>query len=343
VEDLSKGDFKSTLGRTIGDLARIADGSEDHRAQSAGETAESVVERIEAVHRGGVAGTDISYPGSERLAWGIGGWRRKRLYISGARTGMGKTTCLSFLTRTAAKGRGVLVFSLEMDASELTERLLSDLSWNRDRKIPYADIAKDLVSPQNLQRLAEARDRLGRLPLIIDDRPNLTLSQIRASARLTARQLAARGRRLDVIVIDHLGLVRPSDRYRGNRVAETEEASAAIKALAKDLDIAVLAMVQLNRAVEGREDKRPTLADLRWSGGIEQDADVVMLLYRPAYYLSRPFDGDEEECAERAAQLDRVRHLLEITIAKQRGGATPTLSFFVDVECSVIRDMELHR
>jgi replicative DNA helicase len=116
-----------------------------------------------------------------------------------------------------------------------------------------------------------------------------------------------------------------------------------MKALAKELDCAVIAMVQLNRGVEGRDEKRPTLADLRWSGALEQDADVVLLLYRPAYYLSRPFDGDEEERAERAAQLDKVKNLLEINIAKQRGGGTPSLQFFTDIGCSVIRDMEFYR
>jgi replicative DNA helicase len=115
-----------------------------------------------------------------------------------------------------------------------------------------------------------------------------------------------------------------------------------LKALAKVLDIAVVSMVQINRGTVGREEKRPTLADLRWSGALEQDADGVLLLYRPAYYLSRLCD-DEEERAERAAQLERVKNLLEIHIAKQRGGGTPTLSFFCDIECSVIRDMELYR
>jgi replicative DNA helicase len=314
-----------------------------HTRCSAGKAAEGVIDRIARVHGGGTAGTDLAYPGSERLAWALGGWRRKRFYVLAGRPGMGKTSCLSFLTRTARKGHGVLVFSMEMDAQELTERLLSDLSWTRERPIPYADIAKDFVSPDDLRRLADAKDRLAKLPFIIDDRPGLALAQIKATARLIAQQLTAQGLRLDVIVIDHLGLLSPTDRYKGNKVAETEEASAAMKMLAKELDCAVIAMVQLNRGVEGREEKRPTLADLRWSGAIEQDADVVLLLYRPAYYLSRPFDGDEEERAERVVQLDRIKNLLEINIAKQRGGGTPSLEFFTDIGCSVIRDLELHR
>jgi replicative DNA helicase len=337
------GEFNSALARTIGNLTQIADGSEVHRAQTAGETATAIVERIAEVHRGGVAAIDMAYPGSERLAWAIGGWRRGRLYILGGRPGMGKTSCISFFIRTAGRGHGVLLFSLEMDAKEVTERLLSDMSWTRDRKIPYVDIGRDLVSEEDLQRLAAAKDRLSRLPIIIDDRPSLTLAQIRASARLAARQMATRGKRLDIVVIDHIGLVKPSDRYRGNKVAETEEASAAMKALAKELDCAVVCMVQLNRATEGREDKRPTLADLRWSGALEQDADAVLLLYRAAYYLERPFEGNDAERAERAAQLYRVRTLLEIHIAKQRGGGTPSLRFFTDIACSVIRDMELYR
>jgi replicative DNA helicase len=152
--------------------------------------------------------------------------------------------------------------------------------------------------------------------------------------------MANSGQRLDIVCIDHMGLLKASERYSGNKVAETEEVSGAMKQIAKDLDIAVINVMQLNRAVEARESKAPTLADLRWSGAVEQDSDVVMLLHRPAYYIQREYCATADEEIDRADRLRSVEHLLEVNVAKNRGGPCPQLKFHCDMAYSAIRDMD---
>ena len=171
------------------------------------------------------------------------------------------------------------------------------------------------------------------------DRVGMTIADIRSQALQQAQRLEAQGRRLDVICIDHLGLIKPSGKYAGNKAAETEEISASLKAMAKELNIAVVALVQLNRGVEGREDKRPSLSDLRWSGAIEQDADVVMFVYREAYYLTKPV-SDPMEDAARMVKLHAAKSELEVIFAKHRGGPCPTIKMFCDMGCGVIRDLQ---
>src|SRR5262249_40600439 len=143
------------------------------------------------------------------------------------------------------------------------------------------------------------------------------------------RRFIDRGQILHVVVVDHLGLIKPSGNYRGNRVAETGEVSSGLKALAKDLNIAVMALCQLNREVEGRNDKRPTLADLRWAGEIEQDADVVLMVYREAYYRQA---GTEE--------FNACANELEILIRKSRSGSTGLIKMFCEMQCAHVRDLE---
>ena len=167
-----------------------------------------------------------------------------------------------------------------------------------------------------------------------------TIADIRSQALQYAQRLETQGKRLEVICIDHLNLIRASDRYQGSKTAETEEVSAALKQLAKELQCAVVCLCQLNRAVEGREEKRPSLSDLRWSGAIEQDADVVMFVYRESYYLERAKHDDLAKENDRLSRLERLRTKLEVTFGKHRGGPCPVLEFYADMGCGVIRDME---
>jgi replicative DNA helicase len=287
---------------------------------------------------------DVAFPGSRTLAHVIGGWRRKRFYVIGGRPGMGKTTVgLSWLLRTAGKGHNVLFFSLEMDATELSERALSDISWAASARIEYKDISRNSLGPAGVEHLYSAHRRLQNLPLVIDDRAGLTLAQVRAACLQEKQRLEGTGKTLDVVCIDHMGLMRASERYAGNKVAETEELSGQLKVMAKELDVAVIALMQLNRGVEGREDKRPSLADLRWSGAIEQDADVVMFCYREAYYLqNRKCDNDADE-SDRLMRLGQVKDRLEIIVAKQRGGECPIMDFYCDMGCAAVRDLEVPR
>ena len=147
------------------------------------------------------------------------------------------------------------------------------------------------------------------------------------------------GRHVDVIGIDHLNKVRASDRYAGNMVHETGEKSAAFAEMAKELDAAVVAAHQLNRAVETRENKRPGLSDLRDSGNVEQDAETVIFLYRPAYYLERARENSVAAEDERKDRLAECQNTLEAIIAKNRNGPCLTLEFFADMASNVVRDM----
>jgi replicative DNA helicase len=145
---------------------------------------------------------------------------------------------------------------------------------------------------------------------------------------------------LALVVVDHLGLIKPSGRYSGNKVLETGEVSDALASLAKEQNVAVVALHQLNRGTEGRENKRPTLADLRNSGDLEQDADIVCFAYREAYYLERnKFDAGSQQEMQRQTELDACRNTMEVLIAKNRNGATTTVNLFCDMASNAIRDL----
>jgi replicative DNA helicase len=143
---------------------------------------------------------------------------------------------------------------------------------------------------------------------------------------------------MSVLFIDHLGLIRPSSRYSGNRVNEIAEVTSGLKSLARELDIAVVLLSQLNRALESREEKRPMLSDLRDSGAIEQDADMIAFLFREAYYLERATGGSQEEQMVREDRLDQSRNSLEFIIAKQRNGPLGTVHLFADMAYSAVRN-----
>jgi replicative DNA helicase len=305
--------------------------------------ADKIVNRLQEAIAEGVLREDTASPGSFALSNVIGGWRRGRMYVIGGRPGQGKTTtALSLLLKTARKGHGVMFFELEMGADELTEMALCDLAWSRTNRIEYRDLSGPKVADPAFDRkfeaIVEARRNFERMPFLISDRPGLTINDIRAQAAQYAQRLAAQGKRLDVICVDHLNLIKASANYRGNKVAETEEVSNSLKALAKELQCAVVVLAQLNRQVEGREERRPGLSDLRWTGAIEQDADVVMFVYREAYYLSKPID-DPVKDDERRHKLAQCQNKLEIVFAKHRGGPTPTVEMFCDMGCAVVRDL----
>lgn len=303
-----------------------------------------IVDRLADLHQNGKQAPDFVYPGSWDLSRVIKGWRRGRFYVIAGRPGMGKsTTALSLLVHTAKQGAGVLFFSLEMTNAELMEMALCDLAWSRYHRIEYRDLdapLKDtLESEKRFERIREAGETLANYPLTVMDRVGMTIAGIRSQALMQVQRLEAQGKRLEVICIDHLGLIKPSGKYAGNKVAETEEISASLKALAKELNVAVVTLVQLNRGVEGREDKRPSLSDLRWSGAIEQDADVVMFVYREAYYLTKPVSDPVEDTA-RMEKLQSAKGELEVIFAKHRGGPCPTIKMFCDMGCGVVRDLQ---
>ena len=278
----------------------------------------------------------------------LGGLHPSDLIVLAGRPGMGKTsfaTNIAFNAASrykpgrAADGRvfaedGAVVgfFSLEMSAEQLATRILAEESGVSSDRIRRGDVARE-----DFDKFVQASQRLAAMPLYIDDTPALSVAALRTRARRLMRQQG-----LGMIVVDYLQLMRPTRESRGpeNRVQEISEITRGLKALAKELDIPVLAISQLSRAVESREDKRPMLADLRESGSIEQDADVVIFIFRQEYYESREptrhADEDEAKFNDRYQKwrenLERIHGLGEVIVAKQRHGPVGTIKLRFDAE-----------
>jgi replicative DNA helicase len=252
---------------------------------------------------------------------------------------MGKSAmALAQARRAASAGYGVLFFSLEMSTRACMLRMAADAAWSHDCSVAYQSARANKLDGRQRAAYERGANSLIGLPLMIDERAGLTVSDIASATRRAAEHFARQGRRLDQVIIDHIGFLVPSNRYKGNRVHEVSEITAGLQRLAKSEQVAVLALHQLNRAVEGRDNKRPTLADLRDSGSVEQDADLVMFCYRAAYYLERMKFDDRQDEADRLRKLGETRNDLEIIIAKQRHGPTGTVDLFCDMAANAIRD-----
>ncbi len=286
---------------------------------------------------GGLAGLST---GLIDLDQKIGGLHPSDLVILAARPSMGKTSLACNIafdvarnyaweprpdgTRKTVSGGVVAFFSLEMSAEQLAMRLLAEASGvSGDR------IRKGEIDAMEFGRVRDAALEIREAPLYIDATGGLSLAKLTARARRLKRTTG-----LDLIMVDYLQLVTVRSDSSDNRVQEVSAITQGLKALAKDLSVPVIALSQLSRQVENREDKRPQLSDLRESGSIEQDADMVMFIYRESYYLSRtePREGTEEHFKWQE-QMDQVRGLAEIVIGKQRHGpiGTVKLSFHEDL------------
>lgn len=266
-----------------------------------------------------------------------GGWHRGQFAILAGRPGMGKSSvALSSMLRTAEKGHGVLFFSLEMTRDQLVARALTDYAYTNPT-IAYSDLKPGRVSGAHVRRLYEAAERFKNMPIIIDTRNGLTVGDITARARKAVEEFKEQGRELALVVVDHLLKVRPSSRYAGQPVKELDEISEGMCVLAKLLNVAALGLHQLNRQVESRDNQRPMLSDLRGSGTLEQDADLVLFAYRPAYQFERLLQEPDKR-AEAEAAAEALKHELELQIAKQRNGPTTALNFWIDMQANVVRD-----
>ncbi len=277
----------------------------------------------------------------------LGGLHPSDLVILAGRPSMGKTALATNIAFNAAlayketrdavgqvkvqEGARVAFFSLEMSAEQLATRILAEqIEVSSDR------IRRGEIRNPDFERLIAATERLTKLPLYIDDTPAITVGALRTRARRLKRQHG-----LGLIVIDYLQLMRPSGggSRESNRVQEVSEITRGLKAVAKELDVPVLALSQLSRAVELREDKRPQLSDLRESGSIEQDADVVMFVFREQYYHERnpPKQRADESPDKFHDRMDRwqergnqIHNVAELNIAKQRHGPVGTIELFFD-------------
>ncbi len=309
-------------------------------AQAAGTALEDAAERMASDDV--IAGMTTGLVDLDDL---IGGWFRQEMVVIGGRPSMGKTAlAASLLLQTANAGHGVLYFSLEMPAKRISERCLTDMAEHMHLgKIPYENIRRGNLTEQEFQHLSRANDAFQKLPFIFEQKPALNMVQMMGIARQVARRMERNGRRLDVICVDHMDKMKATSAVRGNMVMEAGEKSNALTVMAKELDVAVVALKQLSRANEGRENKRPTLSDLRMSGDVEQDADVILFPYREFYYLERQVcekDGDE---ADRRVAMSNTRNVMELSIAKNRGGSIRTMKAYCDMATSAIRDMSAAR
>ena len=277
----------------------------------------------------------------------LGGLHPSDLVVLAGRPSMGKTALATNIGFNAAKayrptrgadgkltaedGAVIGFFSLEMSAEQLATRVLSEESGVASDRIRRGDVSHD-----DFGKFVQASQKLSSVPLFIDDTPALTIAGLRTRARRLMRQQG-----LGLIIVDYLQLLRGSGDGMENRVQEISEITRGLKALAKELNVPVLALSQLSRAVEQREDKRPMLSDLRESGSIEQDADVVMFVFREEYYLSRgeptrrPEENDEkfnERYARWQERLEQVHGTGEVIIAKQRHGPIGKVTLRFDGE-----------
>lgn len=269
----------------------------------------------------------------------LGGMHPSDLVIVAGRPSMGKTGLGATIAFNAAyahhkkknEGGTVAFFSLEMSSDQIATRLLSS-----EAKITSDKIRRGELSSTDFPKLIEASRRINEIPLYIDDTPALTVSALRTKARRLKRQKG-----LDMIVIDYLQLMRGNTSTNENRVQEISEITRGLKAIAKELSVPVLALSQLSRAVEQRDDKRPQLSDLRESGSIEQDADVVMFIYREEYYESRKEpEAGTEKYGQWQERMETIQNQADVIIAKQRHGPIGTVKLFFDARFTHFGDLD---
>jgi replicative DNA helicase len=302
------------------------------------EALKSAIDMASAAYQrdGGLSGIAT---GLDDLDQKMGGLQPSDLIILAGRPAMGKTSLATNIAYNIAKAyRGELqpdgttktvnggivgFFSLEMSAEQLATRVIAEQSG-----VSSSHIRRGSIDENQFARVVTASREMARIPLYIDQTGGLSIAQLTARARRLKRQ-----RGLDVLVIDYLQLLSGSGKRSENRVQEITEITTGLKALCKELAVPIIALSQLSRQVESRDDKRPQLSDLRESGSIEQDADVVMFVYRDEYYLKgkMPKEGTEE-FFKWQAEMEQVAGVAEVIIGKQRHGPTGTVQLQFEAE-----------
>ena len=271
------------------------------------------------------------------LDYRLGGLHKSDLLIIAGRPSMGKTALATNIAFNAAKKiqndrrkSTIAFFSLEMSSEQLSTRILAEQS-----RIKSNDIRTGKISEEQFDKFIETSKNISELPLYVDETPAISIAALSNRARRIKRLYG-----LDMVVVDYIQLMKASN-FKEGRVQEISEITQGLKALAKELSVPVLALSQLSRAVEHRDDKKPQLSDLRESGSIEQDADVVMFVYREAYYLQgkEPRPATVEH-AEWQAKMNDISHLAEIIIGKQRHGPTGNVMLEFEAMFTKFKDIQ---
>ena len=307
----------SLIGAAERDLFEVSDKIVKSDYVAMDELLADAFDRIEELHKnkGALRGLKTGFRDLDKKT---AGFQKGDLVIIGARPAMGKTTFAQNLAYNIAtiNRKGVLFFSMEMAANEIIDRMISDVSGVDNWKMRTGNL-----SDEEFQKIGDALSEMDEVPIYIDDTSSMTIMELRNKARR-----AMHDHDIGIVIVDYLQLISGSDRYAGNRVQEVTEISRGLKILARELEIPVVALAQLSRNVTGRDDPRPVLSDLRESGSIEQDADLVMFLHRPDYY--RQNDDNYEET-----------HITELIVAKHRHGAVGKIELYFHPE--LLRFMSL--
>ncbi|MBX9796188.1 replicative DNA helicase [Sphingomonas sp.] len=329
-------------------LFKIAgDGVTDKTVKSFDAAAKMALQMVERAQNAGGGLSGIT-TGLDAVNSKTSGLHKSDLIILAGRPGMGKTSLATNIAFNAAqrflndqrdgitldknKGTKVAFFSLEMSADQLATRILAEQS-----QVPSETLRKGGLTRAEMDRLIQASIALQELPLYIDDTAGLSIAGLHTRMRRLQRKHDGQ---IGLVVVDYLQLLSGSARASDNRVNEISEISRGLKTMAKDLGVAVLALSQLSRAVESREDKRPQLSDLRESGSIEQDADMVWFVYRDDYYHNNrePTDVNSEAHRAWAEEGNKIFGLTELLISKHRHGATGKATLFFDREVTRFSD-----
>jgi len=269
----------------------------------------------------------------------LGGLHQSDLIIIAGRPSMGKTSLATNIAFNAAqklqnngKKSTIAFFSLEMSSEQLSTRILAEQA-----RIRSNDIRRGRISDEQFEKFLETSKNISELPLYIDETPAISIAAMSNRARRIKRLFG-----LDMIIVDYIQLMRGTSFNKDGRVQEISQITQGLKAIAKELSIPVVALSQLSRQVEQRDDHKPQLSDLRESGSIEQDADVVMFVYREGYYLQRkePREATVDH-AEWQAKMNEVAHLAEIIIGKQRHGPTGKVSLEFEEQFTKFKDTQL--
>lgn len=301
-------DVQELLAKAESELFSVSDQSLKQDLTSISDILADSFDRMEELHRnkGAIRGIRTGYRDLDNMTAGL---QRSDLIILAARPAMGKTTFVTNLAYNIAtiEKKPVLFFSLEMSKEQLLDRMLADAagvdSWN---------IRTGNLSDEDFDKISTAMGEMNEAPFFIDDKPGLTVLELRTKARRVAHE-----QDLGLIVIDYLQLMQGSGRHDGNRVQEVSEISRGLKLVARELNVPVIALSQLSRSVESRQPPIPQLSDLRESGSIEQDADIVSFIYRPGYY--EPDNPD-------------VANITDLIIAKHRNGPVGKVSLYFHPE-----------
>ena len=286
-------------------------------------------------NEGGIVGVPT---GLKDLDDKLGGLHQSDLVIIAGRPSMGKTSLATNIAFNAAqsiqdngKKSSVAFFSLEMSSEQLSTRILSEQA-----RISSNDIRRGRISDEQFDQFLETSKNISELPLFIDETPAISIAAMSNRARRIKRLHG-----LDLIVVDYIQLMRGSFNNKDGRVQEISQITQGLKAIAKELGVPVVALSQLSRQVEQRDDHKPLLSDLRESGSIEQDADVVMFVYRESYYLQRKMPREATvEHAEWQAKMNEVAHLAEIIIGKQRHGPIGNITLEFEERFTKFKDTQ---